>query len=149
MLNQRLIGFLGWNGEDLSDLLEQGRDAVFHKAHKRFDRGQAGIACRGAVTAFGLEGGEEVHHQRGIDVLQSKTRRRDAKAPTGELKQQLKAVGIALTGMGAGPSLVGQTVAQKCADMRCDCCHTRSPYTNASQHWVISTISSGVLSKYQ
>src|SRR6266571_7462500 len=103
----------------------------------------------GLLPRSGLEGGEEVHHQRGVDVLQSKTRRRDAKAPTGELKHQLTAVGIALTGMGAGPSLVGQTVAQKCADMRCDCCHTRSPYTNASQHWVISTISSGVLSKYQ
>jgi hypothetical protein len=55
VLDQRLIRLLGRDSQDPSDLLQQGRSAVFQEVHERLDRGQAGIPCAGAVASFGLQ----------------------------------------------------------------------------------------------
>ena len=54
MLDQGLIGFFGRDGQDPSDLFQQGRDAVLDKVHKGFDGGQTRIASGGAIASFGL-----------------------------------------------------------------------------------------------
>ena len=70
MLYQANGGFLVRNAEDSFDLLKRRRHAVFDEVHKRFDRGQTGVASSCAVAAAFLKVLKELEHERRIDLFQ-------------------------------------------------------------------------------
>jgi hypothetical protein len=50
---------------------------------------------------------EEIQHERCIELLQLKCRRRALQPLADELKEQLKGIGVGIAGVGAGLSFVG------------------------------------------
>ena len=60
---------------------------------------QSRIARAGAVVARGLQIVEELHDEWCIELLQLKRRWRHLQSLTGELEQELKRIGVAVTGM--------------------------------------------------
>ena len=143
------IGLLGWDGENTSTVFEQSRYAILDKAHERLNGDESSIARSGAVVALGLQRVEELHDQSRIELLQSKRRRRGLQSLTGKLEQELKRIGVAVTGMVARAALQRQTFAQKGAHVGGNWCHDFSSWKKVSHACAMSPISCGVLDKYQ
>jgi hypothetical protein len=107
MIDQGEIGFLRGNRQDPATLLEAGRYAILHEFHEGFDGREACVPCPGAIAPLGLEMGEKVHDQRSIELLKGESRGHQMQALAGEGKQKLKRLGIAVTHMPTGTTLMG------------------------------------------
>ena len=70
-MDQRLIGFLLGDRQHPAALFEARRDAIFDEAHKGFDGSQARVAGTGTIAPLGLQMREKIHHQLGIEMLQT------------------------------------------------------------------------------
>jgi len=130
-------------------LFKNRGDAMLDKAHEGLDRGQAGIAGTGAVVSHRLEVGQELHHQRRIELFQVKLGRGHIEPIACELQEQLKAVGITLAGVRARATLQGKPFPKERGEMRGNRRHGIAPCIKDSQTLAMSVISCGVFSRYQ
>jgi hypothetical protein len=79
---------------------------------------KAGIAGTGAVVSHRLEVGQELHHQRRIELFQVKLGRGHIEPIACELQEQLKAVGTTLAGVRARATLQGKPFPKERGEMR-------------------------------
>ena len=101
------------------------------------------------LPRFVFELFEEIHHERGVELLELQRGRLHVEALARVEEEQLEGVCVTLTGVLAGAALPGKALAQERGDMGGDRRHDGSPQTKSSQRAAISVISCGVVSKYQ
>ena len=92
---------------------------------------------------------EEIQHERGINLLHVKGRRRNRQSLAHELEEQLEGVGVRVLGVRTRASLDRQPLQEECADVGRDGGHWPSPFIKASTALAMSPRSSGVACKYQ
>src|SRR5207244_6989180 len=93
-------------------LFEERRDAILDESYKGFDRSQTRVAGTGTIAPLGLKMREKIHHQMGIEMLQTQVRRGQSQPLAGEGEQQLKGIGVAVRGVLTGPQLQRRLPAQ-------------------------------------
>src|SRR6267142_5834362 len=92
---------------------------------------------------------EEGADQFGMQPFQHQCRWSQLEPLCRELEQELEAVGVRVTSVRAGASMMAKMLAQKCLDVRCDEVHPRPPQRKVSPATAMSRSSSGVVSRYQ
>ena len=143
------VGALERNGENAAALLEDRGLAILTEAHKGLDGSQSRVSGTGSVASLRLELFEEIHDERGVELLELQRGGLHVEAFARIEEEELEGVCVTLTGVLTGTALPGKALAQERRDMGGDRRHDGSPQTKSSQRAAMSVISCGVLSKYQ
>jgi hypothetical protein len=108
-------------------LIEACRHAIFEEAEERPHGRKPRIARPGLVAAIALEMLEERQNERNIDLLNLDPRRSCRQPARGKRDEQLKAVGIGVTGMRARTLIARQMFAQERREMGSERGHATPP----------------------
>jgi hypothetical protein len=87
------------DGPNAADLIKGRRHAVLDEPHEGADGRQPSVPRAGGVVPLRLEMVEELQHERRVEVLQREVGGRHAELVTHEREEELKGVGVGVTGM--------------------------------------------------
>src|SRR5215216_382249 len=148
MSHEPPVASLRGDREHATDLLQRRRDAVFEEVHERLDGGQSRVPRARLIASRGLEMHQERRDQRDVELLEVEHRRWLAEPLTGEAKQELKRVRIAVAGMRACSAMYGQPLSKKRRHVWSEGSHGSS-CSRPAQASAIRFIKKGVACRYQ